>query len=102
MTPTAFLRKLAVRVPRGTRGLEQCGKARKGAANWSNDPETRKCAARFYQQYGIGFDPAVLSDGLGLISMHERLRMLGGQLVVKSEPGKGTEIGAAVPLREAA
>ena len=51
---------------------------------------------------GIGFDPAVLSDGLGLISMQERLRMLGGQLVVKSEPGKGTEIGAAVPLREAA
>jgi len=51
---------------------------------------------------GIGFDPAVLSDGLGLISMQERLRMLGGQLVIKSKPGNGTEIGAEVPLREAA
>jgi len=28
--------------------------------------------------------------------------MLGGQLVIKSKPGNGTEIGAEVPLREAA
>jgi signal transduction histidine kinase len=51
---------------------------------------------------GVGFDPARSSEGLGLISMQERLRMLGGQLVVKSQPGKGTYIGAEMPVKEAA
>jgi signal transduction histidine kinase len=51
---------------------------------------------------GIGFDEGSLSEGLGLISMRERLRMLGGQLVVNSQPGKGTDIRAEVPLKEAA
>lgn len=51
---------------------------------------------------GIGFDEGSLSEGLGLIRMRERLRMLGGQLVVNSQPGKGTDIRAEVPLKEAA
>ncbi len=41
---------------------------------------------------GIGFDPGLLSSGLGLVSMQERVRMLGGELVVKSQPHAGTEI----------
>ena len=41
---------------------------------------------------GIGFDPDVLSSGIGLISIQERVRMLGGDLVVKSQPQAGTEI----------
>jgi signal transduction histidine kinase len=41
---------------------------------------------------GTGFDPSVLSSGLGLISMQERVRMLGGELMVKSQPQAGTEI----------
>jgi signal transduction histidine kinase len=52
---------------------------------------------------GIGFDArASSSDGLGLISMRERLRMIGGRLVVNSQPGNGTEITAEVPLKEPA
>ena len=51
---------------------------------------------------GIGFDAGVSSDGLGLISMRERLRMLGGRLIVNSQRGKGTDITAEVPIKEAA
>jgi len=48
---------------------------------------------------GIGFDPAASGDGLGLVSMRERLRLLGGQLMLKSEVGKGTEVTAELPFR---
>ncbi len=49
---------------------------------------------------GVGFDPAVRSTsaGIGLVSMRERLRLVGGTLSVQSEPMRGTEILAAVPL----
>jgi PAS domain S-box-containing protein len=49
---------------------------------------------------GVGFDPAVRngSAGLGLVSMRERLRLIGGGLSVQSAPMRGTEILAAVPL----
>jgi signal transduction histidine kinase len=36
--------------------------------------------------------------GIGLVSMRERLRLVGGMLFVKSEPMRGTEILAEVPL----
>ena len=51
---------------------------------------------------GIGFDPAIVSNGLGFVSMQERLRFLGGRVVVSSQPGGGTEVNAELPLREAA
>jgi PAS domain S-box-containing protein len=49
---------------------------------------------------GVGFDPAALDGkaGLGLISMRERLRLVGGRLAVQSAPRCGTEILAEVPL----
>jgi PAS domain S-box-containing protein len=49
---------------------------------------------------GLGFDPALLSGdaGLGLISMRERLRLVGGRLSVQSAPMQGTELLAEVPL----
>lgn len=49
---------------------------------------------------GIGFDPesADVKGGLGLISIRERLRLVGGSLVVKSEPLRGTRICVRVPL----
>lgn len=50
---------------------------------------------------GIGFDPAAAGSGLGLVSMQERLRMLGGAVVVNSKPGAGTEVVAEVPLKNA-
>jgi two-component system sensor histidine kinase UhpB len=42
---------------------------------------------------GRGFEPAArLHSGLGLSSMDERARILGGRLHVHSAPGEGTEI----------
>ena len=48
---------------------------------------------------GKGFDPLLVSDGLGLVSMRERLRLVGGKIKLSSAPGLGTEIEAAAPVR---
>ena len=49
---------------------------------------------------GAGFNPASAQTkgGLGLISMRERLRLIGGYLDVESEPSHGTRIYVRVPL----
>lgn len=47
---------------------------------------------------GAGFDPARPANGLGLASMHERLRFVGGRLEIRSRPDEGTVLKATVPL----
>jgi len=49
---------------------------------------------------GVGFDPSSRASrgGLGLASMRERLRLLGGTISLCSHPMEGTEIVAEVPL----
>jgi PAS domain S-box-containing protein len=49
---------------------------------------------------GVGFDLARgdAAQGIGLISMRERLRLVGGVLSLRSAPTQGTEIIAEVPL----
>jgi signal transduction histidine kinase len=53
---------------------------------------------------GKGFNPPTLTDHpaaagkLGLIGMHERARLLGGSLAVKSRPGQGTRVVVNVPV----
>jgi two-component system, NarL family, sensor kinase len=51
---------------------------------------------------GSGFDPAAAeaSQGLGLLSMEERLRSMGGELFVHSRPGGGTSIEASIPAAQ--
>jgi PAS domain S-box-containing protein len=48
---------------------------------------------------GVGFDVegARLAEGLGLISMRERIHLVGGEFNIASSPGKGTRIVARVP-----
>jgi two-component system CheB/CheR fusion protein len=47
---------------------------------------------------GEGFDPQAPRGGLGLISMEERARLMGGTLSVESKVGEGTRITLDVPL----
>ena len=49
---------------------------------------------------GTGFssDEASAKNGLGLISMRERIRLVHGMLTISSQPGHGTEITASVPV----
>jgi len=51
---------------------------------------------------GTGFDPRTVAlkqtGSLGLISMRERAEMLGGALLIRSQPNNGTSITARVPL----
>lgn len=50
---------------------------------------------------GRGFDPLGSFPGhLGLLSMQERVKNLGGVLSIESTPGQGTTIRARVPARE--
>ncbi len=37
--------------------------------------------------------------GLGLLSMEERARLVGGTLAIRSSPGQGTLVEARVPAR---
>jgi signal transduction histidine kinase len=48
---------------------------------------------------GVGFAPDApgCRQSLGLASMRERVRLLGGTLEIESAPGQGTTISAWVP-----
>ncbi|MGE5216768.1 MAG: sensor histidine kinase [Chloroflexota bacterium] len=49
---------------------------------------------------GVGFDPASIrgSSHYGMKGMKERIRKIGGQLTIKTAPGKGTDICITIPL----
>jgi signal transduction histidine kinase len=40
----------------------------------------------------------LFGPGLGLFSMMERVRLIGGELQINSSPGRGTELVCRVPL----
>jgi signal transduction histidine kinase len=48
---------------------------------------------------GVGFDPenARADHGLGLVSMRERLRSVGGEFSIWSKPSLGTLVAGSVP-----
>jgi signal transduction histidine kinase len=48
------------------------------------------------QDDGQGFDPS-RQTGLGLIGLQERVKNLGGAVVVRSEPGRGTMLDVSLP-----
>jgi len=56
--------------------------------------------AGFLSDNGVGFDRTSGRDGygVGLTAMEERIKKLGGELVIKSSPGSGTNISFAIPL----
>ena len=54
---------------------------------------------------GVGFDSAILDapsgkdSGFGIFSIRERIRYFGGELSIRSKPGKGTQITLVVPIQ---
>jgi signal transduction histidine kinase len=46
---------------------------------------------------GCGFEPGVDGDGIGLVSMRDRIGAVGGRLEVRSAPGAGTSVRGTVP-----
>jgi two-component system sensor histidine kinase UhpB len=54
------------------------------------------------QDNGVGFDKSVfavkLSRGFGLLSMRERVRLVGGEFTLESQPGSGTNLSVRAPL----
>ncbi|MGC1296169.1 MAG: ATP-binding protein, partial [Alloacidobacterium sp.] len=51
---------------------------------------------------GVGFDMEAtkVSAGLGLISMRERIHLIGGEFNIFSSPGRGTRIVARAPITQ--
>lgn len=47
---------------------------------------------------GLGFDPDAAGHGSGLQGIADRLASLGGEFVLRSEPGRGTTIRGTVPV----
>ena len=48
---------------------------------------------------GVGFDPESSTENrFGLISMHERARLLGGFVEIRSDRGKGTHLEVTIPI----
>jgi signal transduction histidine kinase len=52
------------------------------------------------QDSGIGFEPekAIQEQGLGLASVKERVKLVGGELLINSRLPRGTTVQARVPL----
>ena len=46
---------------------------------------------------GKGFEPE-RTRGMGILGMEERVRQLGGELAIRSTPGKGTAVHAELPI----
>jgi signal transduction histidine kinase len=57
------------------------------------------------QDNGSGFDkadivgPKGLKQGLGIFSMEERVRILGGSIDIQAKPGEGTKISFNLPIK---
>jgi hypothetical protein len=48
---------------------------------------------------GDGFDPSASATGFGLLGMHERVQLLGGEIEIHSSPGGGTLVTANIPVQ---
>jgi PAS domain S-box-containing protein len=79
------------------------------AHNWMKHSGAPRCDVRLWEadgwihlvvrDRGCGFDPAAVESGrgIGLISMHERIKLVDGHLSITSQPQEGTTIHARVP-----
>jgi PAS domain S-box-containing protein len=99
--PKAFPRSVALCVYRVVeeclRNVAKHAKGDKVSVTLSGVQEGLRVSIR---NNGIGFDTATALSrgGLGLISVRERVRLVGGALTIKSRQGRGTEVAVELPL----
>jgi PAS domain S-box-containing protein len=68
---------------------------------WVNLRWSRREIELSVRDDGAGFRLAgAVGEGLGISGMQERMRLIGGRLVLKSSPGGGTEVTAKAPISE--
>ena len=67
---------------------------------WAEVTGTTEELKLIFRDDGIGFDvqESKPAAGLGLVSMRERIHLIGGEFAIESMPGVGTSILARVPL----
>jgi signal transduction histidine kinase len=72
------------------------GNARRAVVEVREDAATVVLSVR---DNGAGFDPSHERNGFGLIGMGERVELLGGDLAIESEPGRGATVRVSLPVR---
>ena len=89
--------------------------AKLGSWCWSPTTDTFTCSGTFFTvtrleaeagtihlrvaDDGVGFTNVETRQGLGLVSMRERVRLAGGNFTLRTRPDMGTQIEARVPIR---
>jgi signal transduction histidine kinase len=58
--------------------------------------DTERSVRLLVEDHGRGFDPQRQHNGLGLLSMRERIAFAGGTLRIRARPGQGTAVHARV------
>jgi PAS domain S-box-containing protein len=69
---------------------------------WVTLSRTAKGIRLAIRDDGSGFDPKAIEpgSGFGVLAMRERLRAVGGSLVIRARPGAGCEVVALAPLSD--
>jgi signal transduction histidine kinase len=70
------------------------GNAKRAVVDIAGEPRMVHLSVR---DDGTGFDPDTQVEGFGLLGMHERVALLGGELHIESGPGGGTQVRADIP-----
>ena len=83
----------------GAGGDQQRDQAREPAADLGHRQPARPVHRDQRDDDGNGFDPVNAERSFGLVGMQERVSLAGGSLHIESEPGKGTEVRADLPLK---
>ena len=64
---------------------------------WIDVREDAEAISILVRDDGVGFDMDQRTDGFGLVSMRERVALVGGALAIVSTPGEGTELRGRIP-----
>jgi signal transduction histidine kinase len=82
--------------------LQNCAKHASGASTQVHMTLEDSWLTFTVSDRGPGFDVGVARDGTGLHGMADRLAAIGGTLVVRSQPGRGTVVSGRVPAGSSA